>query len=521
MKEELLRKIFTKLFIISAIITAVFSTWSILYPINLGDTLSRFQVFFSLMYGWFIKILPIIIIGISLYFGISKKYRDMRFGGPDARPEFSTFSWLAMLFTAGIGIGIVYFGINEGAIAYLLAPDGIGADGGLAANGTQKWEAAKNAMAISIYHWGVPAWAIFSISGLSVGYFTFRHGTRYLPGAPIEFAFKGRPWAKPVARVMNVLGVVCSALTISATMGIGAVQIASGARIVANAPAEGTEMWPFIVLAILFVIFTLAAVTPLKKGMKFIGDANMWMAIGIMVFVMIFGPTRFIFEQIFDTFGSVLTGLIPKNFEMYIFVDDPSYTVAWDTATLLWWIAWTPFMCVFIASISKGRKIKEFCFATMTIPVIFMVLWLATFSGTVLLDIIQGSGEIGKYALENPEETFFALLRNLPFSGFTQIFTLVLIIFFLATTCTSAAISLSRMTGPDGIEISHTRSAVWSVLMTLIAVAAIYATISSGGIEGMYGIRALATALALPYLFFYILIIAAFIKQIRKDEHKN
>ncbi len=508
-------KIFTKLFVVSAIFTGMFSVWSILYPINLGDTLSAFQIFFSLMYGWFIKILPVIIIGICIFFGVSKKYRDIRFGGPDARPDFSTFSWLAMLFTAGIGIGIVYFGINEGPIAYLLAPDGIGA------TNTTKWEAAKTAMGIGIYHWGISAWAIFSISGLSVGYFTFKHGTRYLPGAPIEFAFKGRPWAKPVAAVMNVLGVVCSALTISATMGLGSVQIASGARIVTGQSGESTVMWPFIALAVLFVIFTLAAITPLKKGMKFIGDVNVWMAIGIMVFVMIFGPTRYIFEQIVSTFGTLLTGFIPKNFEMYLFVDDPSYIVSWDTSTLLWWIAWTPFMCVFIASISKGRKIKEFCFASMTIPVIFMILWLATFSGTALLDIIQGTGSIGNYALSNPEETFFALLRTLPFSGFTQFFTLVLIVFFLATTCTSAAVSLSRMTGPDGIEISHTRSAVWAVLMTLIAVAAIYATISSGGIEGMYGIRALATALALPYLFFYILIIVAFIKQIRKDESGN
>ena len=508
-----MKRVFTKLFIVSVIITGIFSVWSLLDPQNMGTVMSKIQMFVSVMLQWFIKVLPMIIMVVCFVFAISKKYGNIKFGGPDAKTEFSTFSWLAMLFTASVGMGIIYFGVNESLYAYYLAPNGI-------SGGFSKWEAAKNSMGIGLYHWGISAWAIFSMSGMAVGYFTFRHGTKYLPGEPILFAFKGRPWAKPVAYVMNVLGVVCSALTIATTMGLGSFQLATGARFITGVPIEETSSWPFIALGILFLISTAAAITPLSKGMKWIGNLNIWMAIIIMVFVMIVGPTRYIFEQVIDVLGTQINTLISKNFEMFIFVDNPSYTIEWDVATLLWWISWTPFMCIFIASISKGRRIKDFFFATITIPVVFMILWLSTFAGTALLNAVEGDGQIAKYALENADQTFFALLATLPLSNITQVFTFILMIFFLATTCTSCSMSLSKMTDAEGKKIDPVRTAVWSFLMTLIAITAIVAA-SKGGAEGLYGIRALATTMALPYLFFYLLIMAAFIKQIRKDERNK
>ncbi|MGL4677266.1 MAG: BCCT family transporter [Brevinema sp.] len=510
-----MKTIFSKYFIITSIITGLFALWSIIFPERFGSSLSQIQIFFAVTYGWFIKIFPVLILGICLYISFTPKYGRIKFGGEDSIPEFSTFSWLTMLFTAGIGVGIVYFAINEGIYGYFLAPDGI-------ASGITAWEAGKNAMGIAIYHWGISTWAIFSISGLCSGYFTFRHNTQYLPGAPIAFAFSQKPWAKYTAHTMNILAIICSALTISATIGLGSIQIATGARIVFNVSSEQTFLWPYYALIILYIIFLGAALTPLNKGMNFISNINIWLCIILLLFVMIFGPTRYIFEQIFNTLGMLINWLIPKNFEMYIFAENPRYTVEWDTSSLLWWLAWTPFMGVFIASISKGRTIKEFCIATISIPVLFMILWIATFSGIALLNVVEGSGDFGDLALAFPEATIFALLDTLPFSYITSIVALLLIIFFLATTCTSAAITLSRMTDKNGVESHHFRTFLWATFMSTIAFAAIFNSLrASAGAESLQAFRSLSTVIALPYLFFFLVTISAFIKQLRWDNNSK
>jgi choline-glycine betaine transporter len=508
--DKKVQKVLTPLFLISAFITSAFAIWAIISPNQLTLSLSVIQQFFVINYGWFLMLLPVLFAIICLFFGFSKKYGHIRLGGTDSRPKFSTFSWLAMLFTAGIGIGIVYFGINQPLYAYYLSPMGI------SNTSVSQMEAARHAMGMGVYLWGIGAWVIFSIAGLVVGYFVYTHGGKYLPGEAITMGFGSKKWAKPVSQTMNILSVVCAALTIATTIGLGVIQMSGGIKKLFLIPDNISSILPFIILAILFVLFTSAAVTPLQKGMKIIGNINMYMAIGIMVFVMVFGPTRFIFEQIVTTFGTFIDTLIVQNFEMYIFSEQQSFVYDWAATGWLWWISWTPFMGVFVASISYGRTLKEYAIATMTAPVAFMILWICTFGGTAMLNVIQGDGSLSQIAMSTPDMTFFALLDTLPFSQLTTIFTLVLILFFLATTCTGCSVSLSTMTDLEGKTNSATRAGVWSVLMSIIAIAAIVATFR-GGNDAFNGIKALATTMTIPYLVFFIISISAFIKQIVVD----
>lgn len=502
-------KIFTTMFVVSALITAFFSIFSLISPSALAKIMTFIQSLFATQYGWTAMLIPVLCMGFLIALGVSK-YGKIIIGGKDAKADYSVFSWLAMLFTSSIGIGIIYFGVNEPLYAYYLAPNSTEAP--------NKMEAAREAMGTALYHWGVSVWAIFSVVGLVMAYFVTRHNIRYLPGDVIEKSFGRRKWVPITKHSMNVLAIVCSALTIAATMGLGSVQISTGITQVAGSGMTIKGILPYFVLVILLVVCFFASTTKtVGKGMQKLGDWNVYLAIAILVFAMLFGPTRYILTQVVQLLGTYIDQLIPRNFDMFLFSNDPTYTTTWDVANNMWWISWTPFMGVFIASISKGRSIRQFAFATMTIPVIFMLFWHATFGGIALLDAVLGSGKIANHAMESPEMTFFAILETMPWSKLTSIATIVLLIMFISTTVTSAALSLARMTDIDGKEAAPVRSAVWVLLITIIALTGIFAT-TLGGNDALNAVKSLATTLSYPYLFFFILMMTAFIKQIRKDK---
>lgn len=512
-KNYRISSIFTPIFVISALITAFFSMASLINPTKLSEVMTKIQTIFAINYGWFAMLIPILCMSLLIYLGVSKKYGHIVIGGQDAKPEYSMFSWIAMLFTSSIGMGIIYFGVNEPLYAYFLSP--------AATEAESVMEAAREAMGTAMYHWGVSVWAIFSVAGIVMAYFVYKHNSKFLPGDILLKAFHDKKWALPTSRFMNVLACVCSAMTIAATMGIGSVQVTTGIAGVFGLSESFKSVLPYIVLGILLAICLAASTTKtVGKGMNIIGNWNTWMAIGILVFAMIFGPTRYILEQVVQTFGTFITQLIPRNFQMFIFGNDPTYSVTWDVVNNMWWISWTPFMAVFIASISKGRTIRAFSLATMTIPVAFMLLWHCAFGGVALLDTIQGSGEVGANAMANADMTFFAVLRTMPFSNLTSIFTIILLMFFLATTVTSAALSLGRMTDPEGKTAAPFRCATWCILMATIALTGIFAT-SLGGNEALNAIKSLATTMSYPYMFFFILITTAFIRQLHRDEKAN
>lgn len=504
-------KIFTAMFIVSASITALFSVFSLVSPSALARIMTFLQSLFAAQYGWVAMMIPVLCMGLLLALGISK-YGTIVIGGKDTKPEYSLFSWLAMLFTSSIGIGIIYFGVNEPLYAYYLSPGSTEAPNTMVA--------AREAMGTALYHWGISVWAIFSVAGLIMAYFVSKHNIRYLPGDVIETSFGKRKWVPATKYSMNVLAIVCSGMTIAATMGLGSVQIATGMTQVADIGGAFKAMLPYAVLAILLIVCLFAATTKkVGKGMQVLGDWNVYLAIAILLFAILFGPTRYILSQVVQLLGTYIDQLLPRNFEMFLFSGDPTYSTTWDVSNNMWWISWTPFMGVFIASISKGRTIRQFAFATMTIPVLFMLIWHAAFGGIALLDAILGTEQIAKHAMESPDMTFFAILQTMPWPTLTSIATIILLVMFISTTITSAALSLARMTDADGKEAAPVRSAVWVILITVIALTGIFAT-TLGGNDALNAVKSLATTLSYPYLFFFILMATGFIRQIRKDKHQ-
>ncbi|MDR1886035.1 MAG: BCCT family transporter [Synergistaceae bacterium] len=488
-------------------LTAIFSVWSLVNPTSLTTTLWRWVYKFHGAFSWFTIILPFAFLCICLYVGLGK-YGNYKFGGCDARPEFSTFSWLGMLFTAGIGVGLVNFGVAEPMSHYLTSPLGI-------KGGFDPPQAAQNALNMSMFIWGLTAWSIYTISGLVVGYFTYSRGSKFLPGSPIADGFADKPWSKPLSKVANISAAGAAALTISASIGMGVFQVRNGIEAVTGLKFSGMT-FSVVILVALFLIYTAFAILPVGKGMKKLGDANVCIAIGLLLFVFAIGPTRYFMSLIVQTLSGTVLDMIPISMRTFPFIEKKWFN-DWPLTTMIWWISWTPFMGVFIARISKGRSLRQFMLASILTPTLFLVAWFSVFGGYGLMDTILGSGKIADYIINNPDDvylSFIMVLQALPFFKITGVIFILLIVVFLSTTATSAAISLSMITSNGAENAPPLKTLTWSVIMATVA----FANVATGTLSG---VRAVAVSLAIPYIFFLLLQVSGVMRAMRSDYRKG
>jgi choline-glycine betaine transporter len=384
--------------------------------------------------------MPLAFLAICLFFAFSR-FGSYRFGGKDAKPEFSTFSWMGMLFGAGIGVGLVNFGVGEPMSHFLTSP--VGLPGGHAPQ-----VAAQNALNMTMFIWGLPAWCIYTISALVIAYFTYSRGSRFLPSVPIEEGFKDKKWGRVVGQIANVSAAGAAALTMAASIGMGVFQIKNGLSAVFGMQFDETLISSVVVLIFIFATYTLPAVLPMAKGMKRVGDFNVIVAVGLLIYIFLAGPTSYFMNTILGTLGGTFTQIIPISFNAYPLMNKTWFN-DWPLTTMIWWVSWTPFIGVFVARISKGRTIKEFVLASIFIPTMFMVLWFSIFGGYGLMDAVLGKGVIADYVLNNPNDvylSFIMVLQAMPLFQITGPIFVVLIVVFLATGAVSAAISLSMIT---------------------------------------------------------------------------
>lgn len=516
MKEKnKLNTILTPTFCIGGGISLIIAIASMLAPEGLAYAMQVTQAILATVYGWFIQIVPVLSIGILVYLAISDKYGNMIIGGKNAKTEYSTFTWIGMLFTASIGGGLVTFAVNEPLISYLSCPTSLDA--------SSKMEAVNEAMMTSLYHWGSSVWGIFALAGIGAAYFVTHHNARYLPGDSIIKAWPEKKWTHKIAILINSLACVCAVAAVSASIGFGVAQIGAGADYLIPLPENGITIIPYIALVILIVVTILAVSTKtVGKGMSILSDWNMYLCIGILLFTVVFGPTRFIMESFVQNFGKYTSGFISRSFEMFTFGTDPStpsFLVTWDVSNNMFWISWAPFMSIFIATISKGRTIRQFVIATLIVPTLFILLWMSTYGGMSLLNTIQGDGSIAEMMNVRPDMTFFMIIAQLPFAKLISILSLVLIMLFLATTYTSTALALSRITDRNGRNISNLRSIAWVGIMGGVAVSSLIAS-SLGGSNAIATIRAVGSTVAYSYVFFLIMTNVAFLRRLFLDKKK-
>ncbi|MCM3706544.1 MULTISPECIES: glycine betaine uptake BCCT transporter [Cytobacillus] len=483
-------------FYISAGILLLLVFFGVFAPDSLENVTANVQAFITDKFGWYYLILVSFIVIVCLYFLISPLGR-IKLGKQEDKPEFSRPTWFAMLFSAGMGIGLVFWGAAEPIYHYAVgSPTG-------GAVGTD--EAIKNAMRYTYFHWGIHAWAIYGIVALVLAYFNFRHGEPGLISATLKPILGDRTQGV-TGKVIDILSVVATVIGVATTLGFGAVQINGGLSYLYGIPVNFTVQ--FIIVVIVTVLFVVSALSGLGKGIKILSNANMILAAVLFVLAFFLGPSLFILNLFTNTLGSYLQYLpgmslriAPLNPEVREWIN------GWTIFYWAWWIAWAPFVGIFIARVSKGRTIREFVFGVLLVPSLIGFIWFATFGGTAIMQEHQGIAKISELATE---EALFGVFSNLPMGTVLSIIAILLICTFFITSADSGTYVLGMMTTNGSHHPGNKIKLVWGILLAAISLVLLY----SGGLQALQNTM---IAAALPFSVIMALMTFSLIKALQKE----
>jgi glycine betaine transporter len=421
-----------------------------------------------------------------------------KLGKADEQPEFSTVSWLAMLFSAGMGAGLLFWGAAEPIMHFSTPPTAA----------PFSPEAARQAMVITAFHWGLQAWAVYCVGALVLGYFSFRLGSSFLAGGPLRAAYKGR-WVEPVAKLSDLVAVLAVAFGVAGSMGMGVLQLHTGLSVVFGLPLDSTPVAVGI-LVVLVISYMISATTSLDKGIRILSNVNMALAIGLMAFLFLAGPSAFLMRAFVTAVGDYLTSLPALSLSLYPYRDMAGWLEGWTLTYFIWWIAWAPFVGIFIARISRGRTIREFVFAVLFAPTLFSLLWFAVFGGTALHEELAGVGGIADLVHQDVTTSLFALMDRLPLAGLLNVVCLVLIFVFLVTSVDSATFVLGMLTSQGSLEPPTSRKVGWGITLGVMG----GALLLSGNVRA---VQAVAISGAIPFTFVLLLQCVALIRVLRAE----
>jgi len=391
-------------FIPAAAITVIFTIWGIASNDSLAAVTGAILEFLIGDLGSVYVLAVCGFVGICLFLMFSR-YGHIRLGKDDDRPEFRTLSWISMMFAAGMGIGLLFYGVAE-PISHFAAPPP-----GLAEAKTE--EAARIAMQYTFLHWGVTGWSIYAIAGLALAYFGYRHGGRNLVSTACR-PIVGDRVDGMLGKSLDVAAVLATLFGLIPSLGMGALQVNGAMEFVWGVPNSATVQMIFI--AVVTAMFVLSATTGVGKGVQFLANLSMLVAIAIAVFVVVVGPSRYIFSSLIEDTGLYAYNFWPMMFRTGTFGQD-AWVQSWTIFYWAWWISWAPFVGTFIARISKGRTIREFVLGVLLLPAAVSMVWFVIFGGTAInLALTQGVG-IVEAVEASQASALFALLDQFPLAG--------------------------------------------------------------------------------------------------------
>lgn len=446
---------------------------------------------------WYFMAVVTGFLALSLWLALGR-YGRVVLGKPGDEPEFSLPSWLAMMFAAGIGSGLLFWGVAEPMMHFQSPPLG---EGGTPA-------AAGRALVITHFHWGFHAWAVYAVAALVLGWFGFRKGTPYLPGAPIRAVFRGR-WVEPVAAAADLIAVVAVALGVAGAMAMGTLQFHTGLAAVTDVPPDA--LWlRLLILGALFVCYTISATTSLDKGIRILSNVNMALAIALLVFALIAGPTAELLRTFVTSLGDYLVAVPGLSLMTYPHADESGWFHGWTLIYFMWWIAWAPFVGIFIARISRGRTIREFALGVIAVPTVFSVLWFSVFGGIGLHEELHGAGGIADMVSSNVTVALFELFELLPMGGLLSAIAITLVFVFLVTSVDSATYVLGMLTSRGAMEPPVARKLGWGIALAVLGGALVIA-------ERFDVVRAIAILGAIPFTLVMLVQVVALLRSMRAE----
>ncbi|MGB9933683.1 BCCT family transporter [Haloarcula amylolytica] len=479
-------------FPVALVIIALFIAVTIL----LGDTAaSAYTWLFNTIgdtFGWFYLLAVNVFIITLLYFAFSK-YGNIRIGGVEAEKEFSDFSWMAMLFSAGMGIGLMFFSVSEPLYYFQNPPSFFGAEAGTGA-------AASAAMAQTFFHWGFHPWAVYGLVGLGLAFFSFNRG--------LPLTFRSIFWPLLGERIYGWPGHIIDLVTVFATLfglstslGLGVAQVNTGLSYVGGdmlgAVSIPTGTWPQVALiAGITLIATLSVAAGLDGGVKRLSTLNLYLMFALLGFLVIVGPTVYIFGTWTEGLGAYFGNILALGFFTGTLNEAANGTpTAWTVFYWGWWIAWSPFVGMFIARISKGRSVREFVLGVLFLPSMFSTLWLSVFGGSAMFNSLMGNGQaLATYNEVGQTVAMFALLEQFPLGVVSGLIATLLVITFFVTSSDSGSLVIDHLTSGGKHDVPRTQRIFWALTEGLVA-----SILLIGG--GLTALQTAAITTGLPFAF--------------------
>jgi choline/glycine/proline betaine transport protein len=472
-------------FYTSAILILLLVLYAVVFQTQAQSQFDNIQRWINTNASWF-YILSVALILISVVFLAVSRYGDIKLGPDHSVPDYRNSSWFAMLFSAGMGIGLMFFGVAEPVMHFTSPPVG---EGGTVA-------AAREAMKITFFHWGLHAWAIYAMVALILAYFSFRNGLPLTLRSAL-YPLIGERIYGPIGHAVDVFAILGTVFGVATSLGYGVLQINSGLHHLFGLPVNTTVQ--VILITATCALATLSVASGLDKGIRILSEINLGLAVVLMVFVLLLGPTVFLLQAYVQNTGAYLSDIVNKTFNLYAY-EPTDWIGGWTLLYWGWWLSWSPFVGLFIARISRGRTIREFVCGVLFVPAGFTLLWMTIFGDSAIHMVLnEGVKDLASVIDQDSSLALFAFLEHFPFSSVVSMVAVLMVVVFFVTSADSGALVVDMLASSGHDHSPLWQRIFWSVCIGVVAIALLLAN----------GLKALQTATIASALPFSIILLAS------------
>ncbi|RRW42903.1 BCCT family transporter [Pseudomonas luteola] len=450
--------------------------------------------------SWFYILAVALILLTVVFLGVSR-YGDIKLGPDHSEPDYSSTTWFAMLFSAGMGIGLMFFGVAEPVMHFLSPPTG--------QSGTV--DAAREALIITFFHWGLHAWAIYAIVALILAYFSFRHGLPLTLRSAL-YPLIGERIYGPIGHAVDIFAILGTVLGVATSLGFGVAQINTGLNYLFGLEVSVPVQIGLIIATT--ALATLSVVTGLDKGVRRLSELNLGLAVLLLLMVLVLGPTVFILQTFVQNTGGYLTEIVSRTFNLYAYKPN-DWIGGWTLFYWGWWLAWSPFVGLFIARISRGRTIRQFVSGVLLVPAGFTLFWMTVFGDTAIHMISwQGITSLGDAVNKDSSLALFAFLEHFPFASAISIVAIIMVVVFFVTSADSGAMVVDMLASGGLDKTPIWQRVFWASSMGIVAIALLLA-------DGLKALQTATIATALPFTIALLCSMWGLLKALKLDATKR
>ncbi|UIL54403.1 MULTISPECIES: choline BCCT transporter BetT [Pantoea] len=495
-------KINPPVFYSSAILIFIIVAFAAIFPEQADKQLSALQSGIFANASWFYILTVALILMSVAYLGMSR-FGDIKLGPDHSEPDFSYLSWFAMLFSAGMGIGLMFFGVAEPVMHYMAPPSGT----------PESVEAAKEALRITFFHWGLHAWSIYAIVALILAFFSYRHGLPLTLRSAL-YPIIGEKIYGPIGHAVDVFAVIGTVLGVATSLGYGVLQVNAGLNHLFGVPVNQTIQ--VILIVVITGLATLSVVSGLDKGIRILSEINLTLAVLLLVLVGAMGPTVLLLKSFVENTGGYLSEIVNKTFNLYAYEPKSSkWLGGWTLFYWGWWLAWSPFVGMFIARVSRGRTIREFVTGVLFVPAGFTLLWMTFFGNSAIwLIVSKGARDLAETVQSDQTLALFNFLEHFPFSSVLSFIAMAMVVVFFVTSADSGAMVVDTLASGGTDNTPVWQRIFWASMMGVVAIVLLLA-------GGMKALQTVTIASALPFAIILLTSIYGLFKALRIDYYKR